>query len=198
MSLIGLIFIIVFIILIIFTKSDYINISEPIRNYTKVLKKNKKEIVIFYLYPMIFSIGVIFLSSDLNELYSEISIIVGIILSMLFAGLSILTTYDFSIVLNDNQREKSKKAVEETVHAIKFDSLACLFLLIIIILVKIKFGYDILLQYLSFVIPIIRIVIPVIVLYLFLIVILTLLMIIKNMFLIIIFNINVKKNNNLK
>lgn len=193
MSLIGLIFLILGTIFILITKSDYLNIFGIITDHIKIFNGSRKEYIVFYLYPLIFSIGIVFLSCDVAELYSEISVIVGIILSMLFAGLSILTTYDFSTVINEEQRDKSRISIEQTINAIKFDFLMCLLLLIIIILIKVKFGCFQFILDIEIIVSVLKIIIPIIVLYLFLVILLVLLLIIKNMFLLIKFNTYVEK-----
>lgn len=193
MSIIGLIILILGIFLMVITQSDYLNIFEIITDHLKIFNNNKKEYIIFYLCPLLISTGIVFLSNDIEKLYSEISVTVGIILSMLFAGLSILTTYDCSTIISKDKRKKFRQAIEQTINAIRFDFLMCLVLLIIIILVKIKFICFKFIIDIEVIASVLKIIIPIIVLYLFLVITITLLLIIKNMFLLIKANAYIEK-----
>ena len=189
MLLIGLIFLILGMLLVILTKSDYLNIFEIITDYFKIFNNNKREC----LYPLFFSIGIVFLSDTIDKLYSELSVIVGIILSMLFAGLSILTTYDCSAITDEEQKEKFRMSIVQTINAIRFDFLMCLVLLIVIILIKIKFLYFKFIIDIKVIVSVLNIVLPIIVLYLFFVILFVLLLIIKNMFILIKFNTYIEK-----
>ncbi len=193
MLLIGLIFLILGMLLVILTKSDYLNIFEIITDYFKIFNNNKRECIIFCLYPLFFSIGIVFLSDTIDKLYSELSVIVGIILSMLFAGLSILTTYDCSAITDEEQKEKFRMSIVQTINAIRFDFLMCLVLLIVIILIKIKFLYFKFIIDIKVIVSVLNIVLPIIVLYLFFVILFVLLLIIKNMFILIKFNTYIEK-----
>ena len=125
--------------------------------------------------------------------YTELSVILGIILSMLFAILSILTSQDYSTVNDETQKRKAKRVLKTTTNAIVFDSILSLFLmlygLVIIVLsgiktIEIPFNTDIL-----------KTVASCIAYYVFTIILLNLLFIVKQMSKIIEFNIEVKKGN---
>lgn len=62
--------------------------------------------------------------------YTNLSVIVSVLLSMLLAILSILTGKDYSSIEDNNQRKNIKRVTQETITAIVFDSMLCIFLLL--------------------------------------------------------------------
>ncbi|MGN0178071.1 MAG: hypothetical protein ACI4DY_01325, partial [Monoglobaceae bacterium] len=108
----------------------FFNIREITKNHLSLFKNCKYQYITFYGFPLLFAIGLALIYEADAAFYSEISVVVGILLSMLFAILSILTGYDFSNVKDDNQKRKVKKVVAETINAIVFDSVLCIFMMI--------------------------------------------------------------------
>lgn len=125
--------------------------------------------------------------------YSELSIILGILLSILLAVLSILAGYDFSTVCDEKQRERAKNVVSETINAIVFNSILCLFLmlygLVIVVIEDVDFSW------IQCDLSVLKTIAAGTAYYIFAVILLTLLLIIKHMSRIIEFNLTVKKDN---
>ena len=170
---------------------SFFNITEVIKNHFHLFKKCKYQYVVFYLLPLIFAVGLALIYEAGEAFYTELSVIIGILLSMLFAILSILSTHDFESVHDDEQRKKVKNVVLQTSNAIVFNSILCLFIMIYglfnIVLDGVTFGE------LPFDTTIIKIILSCIAYYVFAVILLTLLLIVKQMSRIIEFNLKVKK-----
>lgn len=187
--LIIVISIILFIIIERANNFPFFNIKEIITNHFEIFDKCKSEKIAFFICPFLLAIGLTLLTTDFKSIFDEISVATGIMLSMLFTGLSILSTYDFSFVKDQETLNTAKIALTQTINAINFNILLCIFLIITIILINSKIGYSILEP---FNIPIIKGCATVIVLYIFIVIILTILLIIKNMIRIIDFTHKIK------
>lgn len=170
--------------------------EEPFFNLQDIIKAHKHLIrgseILFCIIPLCFAVGLSLLYTAGAQFYTEISVILGIFLSMLLASLSILGNYDFSTVTDANQREKGKKVVRETINAIMFDAILCVFLLLYGLIIIVLSGGD------YFWIPmsmnIIKTVVSAVAYYLFVVILLNLLLIVKQMSKIIEFNIVVKRD----
>lgn len=174
-------------------KEDFFNIRKTLCDHLKIFKYCPSKYWIFYGLPLLFSVGLALIYKAGSGFYTELSVILGIILSMLFAILSILTAQDYSTVNDETQKRKAKRVLKTTTNAIVFDSILSLFLmlygLVIIVLsgiktIEIPFNTDIL-----------KTVASCIAYYVFTIILLNLLFIVKQMSKIIEFNIEVKKGN---
>lgn len=174
-------------------KEDFFNIRKTLCDHLKIFKYCPSKYWIFYGLPLLFSVGLALIYKAGSGFYTELSVILGIILSMLFAILSILTSQDYSTVNDETQKRKAKRVLKTTTNAIVFDSILSLFLmlygLVIIVLsgiktIEIPFNTDIL-----------KTVASCIAYYVFTIILLNLLFIVKQMSKIIEFNIEVKKGN---
>lgn len=173
-------------------KEDFFNIRETIHEHLNVFKHCPSKYLVFYGFPLMFSVGLALIYEAGISFYSELSVVLGIILSMLFAILSILSAQDYSSVCNDEQRNIGNKILKETTNAIVFDSILSLSLmlygLVMIVLndlnnINIPFDLTILKSVLSG-----------IAYFVFTTILLNLLFIVKRMSKIIEFNITVKKN----
>ena len=170
--------------------------EEPFFNLQDIIKAHKHLVrgseILFCIIPLCFAVGLSLLYTAGAQFYTEISVILGIFLSMLLASLSILSNYDFSTVTDANQREKEKKVVRETINAIMFDAILCVFLLLygLIIIVLSGGGYS----WIPISVDIINMVISAAAYYLFAVILLNLLLIVKQMSKIIEFNIVVKRD----
>ena len=111
---------------------------------------------------------------------------------MLLASLSILSNYDFSTVKDASQREKGKKVVRQTINAIMFDSLLCVFLLLYGLTIIVLSSGDF--SWIPISMNIIKAIVSAIAYYLFSVILLNLLLIVKQMSKIIEFNIVVKRD----
>lgn len=173
-------------------KEDFFNIRKTICDHLKVFKHCPSKYWIFYGLPLLFSVGLSLIYEAGSGFYTELSVVLSIILSMLFAILSILSSQDYSVINDKTQKDKLKKVLKETTTAIVFDSILSLFLmlhgLVIIVLsgiktIEIPFDTTILKTFASG-----------IAYYVFMIILLNLLFIVKQMSKIIEFNIEVNKD----
>ena len=126
-----------------------------------------------------------------TRFYSEIGVILGIILSMLLASLSILCNYDFSEVRDEQQRKKGRDVVKTTINVVFFDVLMCVFLLLygLVIIVLSDGDYT----WLHIDITLLKVIISAVSYYVFSIIMLNLLLVVKQISRIIEFNLIVKK-----
>lgn len=170
--------------------------EEPFFNLQDIIKAHKHLIrgseILFCIIPLCFAVGLSLLYTAGAQFYTEISVILGIFLSMLLASLSILGNYDFSTVTDANQREKGKKVVRETINAIMFDAILCVFLLLYGLIIIVLSGGDYL--WIPMSMNIIKTAVSAVAYYLFVVILLNLLLIVKQMSKIIEFNIVVKRD----
>lgn len=138
-NIIGYILIIIAIIPVLFSfhneHKSFFNIKTVIKEHLKIFKDCKSQYLIFYGSPLLLSVGLAFIYDAQDNFYDNLSVIISIILSMLFAVLAILTNYDFSEKSDDDQNrttthEKVLKIVNETTDSIMFETMICVFLLI--------------------------------------------------------------------
>ena len=170
--------------------------EEPFFNLQDIIKAHKHLVrgseILFCIIPLCFAVGLSLLYTAGAQFYSEISVILGIFLSMLLASLSILSNYDFSTVTDANQREKGKKVVRETINAIMFDAILCVFLLLYGLIIIVLSGGDY--SWIPISMNIIKTAVSAVAYYLFVVILLNLLLIVKQMSKIIEFNIVVKRD----
>ena len=170
--------------------------EEPFFNLQDIIKAHKHLVrgseILFCILPMCFAVGLSLLYTAGAQFYTEISVILGIFLSMLLASLSILSNYDFSTVTDANQREKGKKVVRETINAIMFDAILCVFLLLYGLIIIVLSGGDY--SWIPISMNIIKTAVSAVAYYLFVVILLNLLLIVKQMSKIIEFNIVVKRD----
>lgn len=182
-TIVGLIMLSLFVGLMVisfFKKHEtFFNIREITKNHLSLFKNCQYQYITFYGFPLLFAIGLALIYEADAAFYSEISVVVGILLSMLFAILSILTGYDFSNVKDDNQKRKVKKVVAETINAIVFDSILCIFMMIYGLTVIVISGVDY--SWASIDLTIVKMVVSGVAYYIFTVILLTLLLIVKHM-----------------
>ena len=170
--------------------------EEPFFNLQDIIKAHKHLVrgseILFCIIPLCFAVGLSLLYTAGAQFYTEISVILGIFLSMLLASLSILSNYDFSTVTDANQREKWKKVVRETINAIMFDAILCVFLLLYGLIIIVLSGGDY--SWIPISMNIIKTAVSAVAYYLFVVILLNLLLIVKQMSKIIEFNIVVKRD----
>ena len=170
--------------------------EEPFFNLQDIIKAHKHLVrgseILFCIIPLCFAVGLSLLYTAGAQFYTEISVILGIFLSMLLASLSILGNYDFSTVTDANQREKGKKVVRETINAIMFDAILCVFLLLYGLIIIVLSGGDY--SWIPISMNIIKTAVSAVAYYLFVVILLNLLLIVKQMSKIIEFNIVVKRD----
>lgn len=174
-------------------KETFFNLREVVECHLSLFKECKFQYVVFYGFPLLFAVGLAMLYEAGTAFYSELSVIMGILLGMLFAILSIMAGHDFSGVEDAQQRSNVKQVVNETINAIIFDSMLCLFLmlygLIIIVLEGVTIGA------LPVDVTLVKAILSGVAYYLFVVILLTLLLIVKHMSKIINFNLTVRKKS---
>jgi len=108
----------------------FFNLRKVVAEHLKIFENCPEQYFVFYGFPLIFAIGLSLVYQAGAAFYSELSVVLGILLSMLLAMLSILGGYDFSTVQDKGQRERGMKGIEETTNAILFDSVLIIGLLL--------------------------------------------------------------------
>lgn len=171
---------------------------EPFFNLRDILKKHlglfsnaTEYYVVFYFIPVLFAVGLTLLYEAGVSFYSELSIVLGIVLSILLAILAIIGVFDFSKVIDNEQKKKSCTVLSETLNAIVFTSVLCLFLLLYGLSIIVVSGAS--LPWLPINRSILKGIASGIAYYLFLVILLNLLLIIKQMCKLIEFNQIAKK-----
>ena len=166
----------------------FFNIHEIVQEYRKLIRGST---IVFFILPLLFSVGLALLYTAGTRFYSEIGVILGIILSMLLASISILCNYDFSEVRDEQQRKKGRDVVKTTINVVFFDVLMCVFLLLygLVIIVLSDGDYT----WLHIDITLLKVIISAVSYYVFSIIMLNLLLVVKQISRIIEFNLIVKK-----
>lgn len=131
---VGIIFVILSFICIFLSlirkKDSFFNIRKVVKNHLSVFKSCPYQYVIFYVFPLFLAIGLALIYQAGQSFYSELSVVIGIILSILMAILSIISGYDFSNVKDEGQRKRANDVLTETINAIVFNSLLCVFMML--------------------------------------------------------------------
>lgn len=180
-----------FLILFFLLKKNetFFNLWDTIKSHLMLFKNCKLQYIVFYIFPLVFAVGISMVYIANESFYSQLIVVIGILVSMQFAMLSILCNYDFSTVQNQAQKERAKKTVLETVNAIVFDCVLCLILLLyglsMIAFSGISFNCS------PIYIITIRAILDGVAYYIFTVILLTLLLIVKHMSKIIKFNISI-------
>ena len=196
LKLVGLSLILISAILIFISlirkNEPFFNLRDVIIKHMKIFENCPFQYVIFYGFPLLFAIGLAMIYEAGSTFYSNLSVILGILISMLFAILSILVGFDFSSVKDKEQQNKAKNVIQETVNSIVFDSVLCLFLMLYGLVLIVLDGVN----FVNFPIDIsiIKSILSGISYYIFTVILLTLLLIIKHMSKIIEFNIKAKRD----
>lgn len=182
-TIVGLTMILLFGLLMIvsfFKKNEtYFNIRETITLHLSLFNECKSQYIVFYGFPLLFAVGLALIYEAEASFYSETSVIIGILLSMLLAILSILSGFDFSTVKNESQKDKVKKVVSETINAIIFDTILCIFMMIYGLAIIVISGLDF--SWISIDLTIIKAFISGTAYYVFIVILLTLFLIVKHM-----------------
>ena len=180
---IGLIMLVLFVILMMlnFLKKHetFFNLREIVRHHLSLFDECKYQNVVFYGFPLLFAIGLALIYEADESFYSEISVVIGILLSMLLAILSILTGFDFSTVENKTQKEKVQKVVSETINAIVFDTVLCIFMMVYVLSIIVISGVDC--SWIPIDMTIVKACVSGLAYYVFTVILLTLLLIVKHM-----------------
>ena len=189
---IGLALVLLFVLintLFLFRKNEsFFNLRDVINDHLGLFRNSKSQYVIFYISPLFFAVGLSMIYEAGETFYTNLSVIVSVLLSMLLAILSILTGKDYSSIEDDNQRKNIKRVTQETITAIVFDSMLCIFLLLYGLVMIVIDGV-------SFDAEVVKRIFAGIAYYSFAVMLLNLLLIVKRMSRIIEFDFGVQKEN---
>ena len=161
---------------------------DVVKDHLDLFHDCKSQYIVFYFSPLLFAVGLSLIYEAGETFYTNLSVIISVLLSMLLAILSILTGKDYSSVVDDDQRTNIQNVTQETITAIVFDSLLCIFLLLYGLAMIVIDGID-------FDTEIVKRVLAGITYYNFSVILLNLLLIVKRMSRIIEFDFNVQKEN---
>lgn len=189
---IGLFLVIGFVVINIFSlfkkNESFFNLYDIVKNHLYLFHDCPSQYIVFYSNPLLFAIGLALIYEAGETFYANLSVIISVLLSMLLAMLSILTQKSYALIADDNQRDKIQQVTQETITAIVFDSLLCIFLLLyglaMIVIDGINFDNGVLKKFFSG-----------IAYYNFVVILLNLLLIVKRMSRIIEFNFSVQEEN---
>lgn len=118
-------------IIFLFRKYEsFFNLRDIVKDHLYLFHDCKSQYIVFYFSPLLFAVGLALLYEAGETFYTNLSVIVSVLLSMLLAILSILAGKDYSFIADNNQRENIQNVTQETITAIVFDSLLCIFLLL--------------------------------------------------------------------
>lgn len=133
-KIIGLLLVISFLLINIFflfrKNESFFNLRDVIKDHLDLFHDCKSQYVVFYFSPLLFASGLAIIYEAGETFYTNLSVIVSILLSMLLAILSILTGKDYSSIADSHQHDNIQNVTQETITAIVFDTLLCIFLLL--------------------------------------------------------------------
>lgn len=109
---------------------SYFNLRSVIRRHFGLFKNYKSQYFVFYGFPLLLSVGLAILYETNDAFFSELNVILSILVSILFAILSILCGYDYSSVADERQKKNAKAVLRDTVNAIVFTAALSVFLLL--------------------------------------------------------------------
>lgn len=110
-------------------RQNFFNIREIIRAHFALFDRCRSQYIVFYVAPLLLSVGLALIYNPTAKFYDSISVIISIILSMLLAVLAIITSFDYSNYTNENTRSNILNVVKETTNAIMFETIICVLLL---------------------------------------------------------------------
>ena len=187
-KLIGLALILVsgtLILMSLLKENSFFSLRKIIKEQLALFQRSKHQYIVFYILPLVLAVGIAFLYTAKEDFFVMLNTILSIILSILLAVLTILSAKDFSKVQDNEKRNNVKRVVKETISAISFVAILCVFLLLFdLVMIAIK---DISVCWT------ISIMVSALIYYVFIIILLCLLMIIKRISNIILFDLEVKK-----
>lgn len=109
---------------------SYFNLRSVIQRHFGLFKNCKSQYIVFYGFPLLLSVGLAMLYETNNSFFSELNVILSILISILFAILSILCGYDYSSVADERQKKNAKTVLRDIVNAIVFTAALSVFLLL--------------------------------------------------------------------
>ena len=172
-------------------KEEFFNVRKTIHDHLHLFSACKFQYVVFYVFPLGFAIGLAMVYDAGPSFYSELCVMLGIILSMLFAILSILSVQNYSDVCDEDQKQKGKEALRKAINAIVFEVILSLFLMLYGLVIVVMYQSDNVTV--PFDVIIIKRVLSGIAYYVFAVILLNLLLVVKQMRKLIEFNLEVKR-----
>ena len=139
MNYLGIAFIVISLLLIIFSifkkENTFFNAMQIVKEHFSLFNKSFRQILIFYIYPLLLAIGVTIVYDATDDLFDNFLSILSIFISMLFSVLAIITNFNYK---NDNNDEDDKKqfdsriaqVVRESCNSILYSCLLCVFLIL--------------------------------------------------------------------
>ena len=109
---------------------SYFNLRNVIRKHFGLFKNCKFQYWVFYGFPILLSVGLAMLYETNSVFFSELNVILSILVSILFAILSTLGGNDYSSVADERQKKNAKAVLRDTVNAIVFTAVLSVFLLL--------------------------------------------------------------------
>lgn len=160
-------------------KNDsFFNIRKVVKNHLRLFKDCPYQYVVFYVLPLFFSVGLSLIYQAAPAFYSDVSVIIGILLSILLAMLSIISGYDFAEIEDVKQKENANRVLSETVNAIIFACLLCVFVMLFVLAMIVIEGVDF--SWLCFNPIVLKCIASGVVYYVFSVILLSLLLIVKH------------------
>ena len=115
----------------IFKKTNnFFNARQIVKDHFDAFNKSIRQYIVFYVYPLLLSVGVTFIYDATDVLYDNLLIVLSIILSMLFSVLAIITNFSYK---TDNENPVDKriiKVVRESCNSILYSCLLCVFIIL--------------------------------------------------------------------
>lgn len=183
---------IILMLLLSFKKIErFFNIREIIVKQLSLFKSCKSQYFVFYILPLFLAIGLTLLSDTSDKFYSDISVFIGIVVSIMCAILAILTGNDYSMLNEKKRKNRLIQVVLQTTNAIIFNSLLCVILLMNGIIFEVCKNINLEIFSTEFIL-FIRKVLSCMSYYLFIVILLLLMLIIKHMCKIIEFNLKIE------
>ena len=108
----------------------YFNLRSVIQKHLGLFRNCRFQYIVFYVFPLLFAVGLAMLCGANRSFFSELSVILSILISVLFAILSILCGHDYSAVSDEFQKKRAKGVLQDTMNAIVFTVFLCIFLLL--------------------------------------------------------------------
>ena len=105
MNYLGIAFIVISLLLIIFSifkkENTFFNAMQIVKEHFSLFNKSFRQILIFYIYTLLLAIGVTIVYDATDDLFDNFLIILSIVISMLFSVLAIITNFNYKNDYND-------------------------------------------------------------------------------------------------
>lgn len=134
MNYFGIACIVISLLLIIFSifkkENTFFNALQIVKDHFSLFNKSFRQILIFYIYPLLLAIGVTIVYDATDELFDNFLIILSIVISMLFSILAIITNFNYNNNIEKTTKDRIIQVVQESCNSILYSCLICVFLII--------------------------------------------------------------------